>query len=132
MRRFTLTAALALAAALPALSGHGAEQKKLTDLMHRKLDNAQKVLAGVATNDFKAVRKHAEELIDISKEAEFKVLRTPRYELLAEDFRRNAEALVKAAKDRNADAASLAYVEMSLSCFKCHQHLREVRTARAD
>ena len=29
-------------------------------------------------------------------------------------------------------AASLAYVRMSLSCFKCHKHIREVRMVRAD
>jgi hypothetical protein len=133
MRRLTLAvASLALLAGLPALSGHGAEQNKLNDLMRRKLDNAQKVLAGVALNDFKAIRRHAEELINISKEAEFKVLKTPRYELLAEDFRRNAGELVRAARDRNADAASLAYVDMSLTCFKCHKHIREVRMVRAD
>jgi hypothetical protein len=132
MRRLLWVAALALLAGLPAVSGHSAEQKKLSDLMHRKLENAQKVLAGVATNDFKAVRKHAEELIDISKEAEFKVLKTAQYELLAEDFRRTAGDLVQSAKDRNADAASLAYVQMSLSCFKCHKHIREVRMVRAD
>ena len=132
MRRFTLTAALVLLAGLSGLSGHGAEKTKLTELMQRKLVNAQKVLAAVATNDFKAIRKHAEELIDISKEAEFKVLKTPRYELLAEDFRRAAGELVQSAKDRNVDGASLAYVQMSLSCFKCHKHVREVRMARAD
>jgi len=133
MRRFTLAVmTLALFAGLPALSGHGAEQTKLNTLMHRKLDHAQKVLAAVTMNDFKAVRRHAEELIDISKEAEFKVLKTPRYELLAEDFRRAAGDLVQSAKDKNSDAASLAYVQMSLSCFKCHKHIREVRMVRAD
>ena len=88
MRRFTLAATLAVLAGLPGLSGHSAEQTKLNALMQRKLVNAQKVLAAVTMNDFKAVRKHAEELIDISREAEFKVIKTPRYEMLAEDFRR--------------------------------------------
>jgi hypothetical protein len=44
-----------LAAGLPALSGHGEEPKKdkeLSDLMKRKLENSQKVLEGVAMNDF--------------------------------------------------------------------------------
>jgi hypothetical protein len=132
MRRFTLVAAVALLAGLPGLSGHSAEQTKMSALMQRKLANAQKVLAAVTMNDFKAIRKHAEELIDISREAEFKVIKTPRYEVLAEDFRRTAGDLVRAAKDKNADAASLAYVEMSLSCFKCHKHIREVRMVRAD
>ncbi len=133
MRRLTMAVtALGLLAVLPALSGHGAEQTRLSKLMDRKLVHAQKVLAAVTMNDFKGIRQNAEELIDISREAEFKVLKTPRYETLSEDFRRAAGELVRSAKDKNADAAALAYVEMSLSCFKCHKHIREVRMVRAD
>jgi hypothetical protein len=100
--------------------------------MHRKLNNAQKVLEGVAMKDFDKISAGAEELIAISKEAEWKVLKTPRYELLSDEFRRNAEALVKNAKEKNLDAAALSYVDMTLACVKCHKHVREVRMVRLD
>jgi hypothetical protein len=128
---FVLTALLLLVA-VPLLGGHGAEPKEVSDLMKKKLGHAQKVLEGVAVKDFDKITKHAEELILISNEAEWKVLKTPRYEIYSNDFRRNAEALIKNAKDKSLDAAALSYVDLTLTCVKCHKHVREVRMTRAD
>jgi hypothetical protein len=124
-------AAVALVLVIPFLSGHG-EEKKLADLMHKKLENSQKVLEGLALNDFKMIAKHAEELLELSKEAEWKVIKTPQYEIHSSDFRRTAETLVKNAKEKNLDAAALSYVELTLTCVKCHKHVREKRMTRAD
>jgi hypothetical protein len=135
---------LALAVGLPALSGHGQEPKRepkklndaiakeLGDLMKRKLENSQKVLEGVAMNDFDKIGKHADELIFISKQAEWKVLKTPEYELYSNEFRRNAADLVQKAKEKNLDGAALAYVDLTLTCVKCHKHVRETRKVRLD
>jgi hypothetical protein len=112
---------------LAAVFSRAAEPDTLQVLMHRKLNNAQKVLEGVAMKDFDKISAGAEELIAISKEAEWKVLKTPRYELISDEFRRNADALVKNAKEKNIDAAALSYVDMTLTCVKCHKHVREVR-----
>jgi hypothetical protein len=119
---------------MPALSGHGQEPKKepkkaedVSELMKRKLENSQKVLEGIATNDFGKIAKHANELITISKQAEWKVLKTTEYELYSNDFRRNAEDLVQKAKEKNLDGAALAYVDLTLNCVKCHKHVRETR-----
>jgi len=72
----------ALAVGMPALSSRGEEPKQapkklndpaakeLNDLMKRKLENAQKVLEGVAMSDFDKISTHADELIFISKQAE--------------------------------------------------------------
>ncbi len=129
-------AAFVLALGVAVLSGHGEEPKKdkgkVSDLMRKKLENSQKVLEGVATNDFAMIGKHAEELIAISKEAEWKVLKTPQYELYSNDFRRTADTLTKNAKDKNLDGAALTYVELTLTCVRCHKYVREVRRARND
>jgi hypothetical protein len=121
----------ALLAVLIALPSHG-DDSKVQALMKRKLEQSQQVLAGIALNDFDKIAKHAEELIAVSKEAQWKVLKTPQYELYSNDFRRIAESLVKNAKDRNLDAATLSYVDLTLTCVKCHKHVREVRMVRAD
>lgn len=132
-RAMVVLTVLVLSAGMPMLSGHSAEPKdKVADLMERKLKEAQKVLAGVALNDFDMISKHASELITISNQTEWRVIKSPRYELYSEEFRRNADSLVKNAKDKNADGAALAYVEMTLTCVKCHKHVREVRMARRD
>jgi hypothetical protein len=110
-------------------------QKKESDvreLMQQKLKHSQKILEAIAVNDFDSLAKHADELIFLSKEAEWKVLKTPRYESYSNDFRRNAEALVQSAKEKNVDAAALAYVDLTLNCVKCHKHVREVRMTRGN
>jgi hypothetical protein len=116
-----------LCLALLAIGGNGDEPKKVSDLMRRKLEGSQKVLEGLALNDPKLIIKHAEELIEISKAAEWKAIKTARYELHSNDFRRTAETLAQNAKDKNLDAAALTYVELTLSCLRCHKYVREVR-----
>lgn len=113
----------------------GTEPQKKDDvkeLMQQKLKHSQKILEAIAVNDFDGLAKHADELIILSKEAEWKVLKTQRYESYSNDFRRNAEALVQSAKEKNVDAAALAYVDLTLNCVKCHKHVREVRMTRGD
>jgi len=127
---FLLTAA-ALLAIVPVMAGH-AQDNTLKALMAKKLQNSQQVLDGLALGDFDRIGKHAEELIRISKAAEFKVLKTPQYEVFSNDFRRNADTLVQMAKGKNLDGAALAYVELTLTCVKCHKYVREVRMARLD
>jgi hypothetical protein len=106
------------------------KEEQAEGLMHRKLQSAQKVLDGIATNDFEKITKHGNELVAISKEAEWKVLKTPRYELYSNEFRRGVEKMVQAAKEKNVDAAALGYVEVTLTCVRCHQHVREVRMTK--
>src|SRR5215831_11457256 len=110
----------------------GKEAKRVSELMRKKLQNSQKVLEGLAVNDFKSISKHAEDLIDLSKQAEWRVFKTPQYETNSNELRRNAENLIKSAKDKNIDAAALAYVELTLTCVRCHKYVREERMVRLD
>jgi hypothetical protein len=136
MRRGTFVlVVLALLLGIPTLSGHGGEPKKgdrLSDLMHKKLAASQGVLEGIALNDFKKIGAQADELIAVSKQVEWKVIKTPKYELYSNDFRRTAENLGQSAKDKNIDAAALHYVELTLTCVKCHKYVRETRDTSAD
>jgi hypothetical protein len=113
--------------------GQGEEPKKaVSELMQRKLQASQKILEGVAINDFDKIAKNAEELLTVSKLAEWRVLKTPRYDLFSGELQRTAETLIKNAKDKNLDAASLNYVDLTLTCVKCHKYVREVRMVRMD
>ena len=135
MKKNLITAAaiLGLAMGVPLVPGHGQEsQKNLKALMMRKLTNSEKILEGLTLNDFDKVSKHAENLIEISKAAEWRVLKTRDYELYSNQFRRNCQSLIKQAKAKNTDGVALAYVDMTLTCVKCHQHVREERMARLD
>ena len=105
-------------------------QKKTAELMRAKLTHSQKLLEGVTMHDFKIIEKHAEELIDISKAAEWKVLKTPQYEMYSNDLRRIAGEMIENAKKKNGDAAALNYVDLTLTCVKCHKHVRDTRMTR--
>jgi hypothetical protein len=97
MKRATfLTIVLAFLLGIPTLSGHGEEPKKderLHDLMQRKLTASQKVLEGITLNDFDKIGKQADELIAVSKQTEWRVLKTPKFELYSNEFRRIADDL---------------------------------------
>jgi hypothetical protein len=121
---------LLLLAAIPLVSGHGAEPKKVSEIMQLKLKQAQKVLEGIAMKDFKTISKSADELLFLTKEEEWKAIHTPDYENFSNEFRRNLQELMKNAKDENIDGCALSYVDMTLTCVKCHKHVREVRMGR--
>jgi hypothetical protein len=130
--RISIVVVAILCVVLPALTGNAEPPKtdkdKMSALMRKKLEHSQKVLEGITTQDYKMISSNAEELVEISKEAEWKsAVKTPRYEIHSNDFRREAEDLIKAAKEKNVDAAAVAYVEMTLTCVKCHKHVREER-----
>jgi hypothetical protein len=139
MRTFWSVALAALLLALPGFGGGDAagrqndpEAKETAKLMQRKLRESQKVLEAVATGNFDEIANHATELIEVSRAASFRVLKTPRYETYSKEFQQTAEALVKNARDKNLDAAALSYVDLTLTCVKCHKHIREERMVRLD
>jgi hypothetical protein len=111
----------------------GDEPKRPRDfIMQQKLTNAQKVLEGLAVKDFELIEKNADNLMLLSKKAEWMILKTPDYTRHSDDFRRNCETMIRAAKDKNVDGAALAYVQLTLNCVSCHKYVREVRVARLD
>lgn len=115
----------------PGLSpGEANNQKQLNRIMVDKLKNSQKLLEGIALADFNKIASSAEELIQLSRTAEWLVLKTPRYEVHSNEFRRAAEVIIQKARAKNIDGTALAYLELTMSCVRCHQYVREVREAR--
>lgn len=96
-------------------------------LMAQKLKSAQAILEGIALADFKKISKNAEELVQLSKKAEWNMIKQPRYEMFSNEFRRANENLIQKAADKNLDATALAYMELTLSCVRCHQYVRDLR-----
>ena len=93
-------------------------------IMKAKLHSSQQILEGLALADYGAVQTHAEKLRLLSQESAWNVLQTADYDSFSKAFRRSAQRLSQAAADKNADAAGLAYVQLTLSCFDCHKHVR--------
>ncbi len=103
------------------------EPKKKLTVMQRKLQHAEKVLEGLAVNDFAKIDAAADGIMDCVKDETWKINDTDKYLTYTNDFVRRVQGLKKAAKEKNVDAAALSYVDMTLTCVKCHQYLREDR-----
>jgi cytochrome c556 len=98
--------------------------------MTRKLQCAQKLLEGIALSDFDMTARNAEELMQLANRAEWAAYKTARYELHSNEFRRAAETIIQKSKAKNIDGVTLAYMDLTMSCVRCHQYVREVRDAR--
>jgi cytochrome c556 len=133
MRRATLVLSclvllgLSGSAAAPATP---AQQPKVFKIMTAKLKASQTLLAGIATEDFKKITLSAEELIQLTRREEWHVIKTPKFEMFSNEFRRTAEVIIQKAKAKSLDGVTLTYFEMTMSCVRCHQYIREVRDAR--
>jgi len=121
---------LAITGAFSPLTSQAVQESKLSKLMADKLRYAQRLLEGIVMRDYPKITTSAEKLIQISNAAEWQAVRTPRYEVHSNEFRRAAEMIIRKAKDKNLDGVALSYVELTLSCVRCHDYVREVRDVR--
>ena len=98
--------------------------------MRKKLEASQSVLEGLALEDFDLIAKGARQLKTTSAAAEFLVIHDPVYSEHADEFRRIIDKMARAAKERRIDGATLAYVDMTMSCVECHKYVRNVLVAQ--
>lgn len=93
--------------------------------MLKKLEYSKNILAGLTTQDFKAITKNAEALNELGKR---RWLENPSMEYRTQHqvFWFANEALLDAAKEENIDAATLAYTQMTFGCVNCHKVVRKL------
>ena len=92
--------------------------------MREKLEQSQKVLGALVTEDYFTLERISERLSAMTQEATWQAFQNPDYTQFSANFRSQANALAKAAKEKNIDAATLAYVRMTMSCVDCHKSVR--------
>jgi len=103
--------------------------KQPNKIMVEKLKQSQKLLEGLALANFETITRSAEDLIQLTKSEEWQAIKTPKYELFTNEFRRAAENVIEKAKMKNVDGATLAYFELTMNCVRCHSYVRDVRGA---
>ena len=94
------------------------------EFMREKLGHSQKVLEALALEDFFTLEQRAKKLSAMTQEATWQAFQNPDYEQHSAAFRRHANALTRAAHDKDLDAATLAYVRLTMSCIDCHKLVR--------
>ena len=98
--------------------------------MRKKLEASQSLLEGLAMEDFDMIASGAKQLKTTSAAAEFLVIHDPIYTEYADEFRRIIDKMEKAAKEKRIDGATLAYMDMTMSCVECHKYVRNVFIAK--
>lgn len=133
-KSLTVTCLAALSLLMLSLTdvGRPAPPNDVGEFMRLKLEHSQKVLEGLALEDFPMIAKNAQDISLLSQAASWQVLQTPEYLEHSNEFRRSADALTRAAQEKNLDGAALAYVAMTMKCVTCHKYVRGIRMARLE
>lgn len=123
--KFVVVTLLALLAGGVIMSSAQNKKSRATkEFMRDKLELTQGILEGLAVENFDLILSRSQRLSAMSQEVDWKVFENPDYEQQSIAFRRNVDALTKAAKNKNLDGATLAYVRVTMSCIECHKYVR--------
>lgn len=102
----------------------------LSAFMKVKLRHAEKVLEGLATEDYELIVKNSQAISLLCEDEMWAVLQTPEYRERSREFRRSVDAITEAARGKNLEAAALSYVDATMKCVSCHKYVRKTRSAR--
>lgn len=130
---------LAVAGLLALTTTHGLAQPPKKDVidtppalpseaqvMKVKLRHAQGIIAALALEDYKKLEEQGTALVQITKATEFlRAYKTEEYEFQMRAFQKSAETLVEKARSKNLDGATLAFLDMNISCVGCHSHFKK-------
>lgn len=94
-------------------------------LMVKKLAAAQNLLTALALAEFEPMREQAEELTQISLQAQWTAPFSSTYAKYGDDFRDALAQLSDSAGDANLDGVAIGYVQMVFACVNCHDVVRD-------
>jgi hypothetical protein len=123
-----LTLSVAAAAGLNFSTAAG-QTPQLHQVMREKLGHSQKILEAVVTSNWQALEAESLALKELTMKPEWAVLTAPEYVRHTTAFVQATQDLLVAARERDLDAAPLAYVSLTLSCVQCHRYVARSRVA---
>ena len=132
IRILTPVILLAVAAGISVTAAQSRRNRVAKEFMRDKLELSQQTLEGLALEDYDLIIAKGTRLRAMTEEANWRLFENPDYDQQSRLFRRQVDAMVKAAKDKHLDAATLAYVRMTMSCVDCHKLVRGKLVASAE
>ena len=99
---------------------------ELATLMHAKLGSSHKITEGLVTKDFDSIRKGAEDLRRIAAATKWYSRADAVFAQHRGELSRQSEKLIRAAEEKNLDAAAYAYFGTLRTCIGCHEYCRDV------
>ncbi len=127
---------LALAASSLALAGDDpqgpprgksvAEQIKESKVwMDQKLVRTQNILAGLTRADYDAIVENGRAMNIINYLEGYVKADTPEYKEQLQVFKSSTSGLIRSARNKNIEGATLAYTQLTISCVNCHNIVRD-------
>jgi hypothetical protein len=92
--------------------------------MKQKLTASQNILAGLTKGDFEAIEKNAQSMIMVGYLEKWIRADIPGYQNSMKAFEYANKSLKLAAREKNLDGATIAYIQLTISCVQCHKIVR--------
>lgn len=125
------TAALSVGASSICLSSaqekKPSKQEKASIWMKKKLEFSQNILAGLTECDFDKVRANAEAMDVLGYLEQWARADMPDYKRQVSYFEFANRELIRQARAKNLDGATLAYNQLTVSCVQCHKIVRDMK-----
>lgn len=125
-----LVGACCVAGAITAQDDTRKAEKKETDnaaVMADKLRYTQQLLTSLAKEDFPVLENSAQELRRIAHE-QWQANSSPEYRTHLQTFWTALDGIEFGAQRKEIEEATLAYMQMTLTCIRCHKAMRRSDT----
>lgn len=103
----------------------GTVKENISKFMQAKLDSSKDVLEGLVTEDFDLIQKATKKMIAMSNATEWQVVEGPIFAQQSAEFRNTAKEILRYAKKKNVDGASLSYLHLTMTCIACHKQIKK-------
>ena len=124
LARITIVAGVLLTAL-----GYAQQPSTRDQFMRKKLEYSKNILEGLVLEDFTLISRNARALKTMSEAAAWQDSMIPNatdYIPYTMEFQRQSDELMENANKGNLDGASLVYLQMTLTCVRCHKCARLV------
>ena len=104
----------------------------LKKFMRQKLRASNQILEGLCTEDLEMVSDGSDTLMKMSGEEHWRVSNDIMYRRYSTEFMHAVEELQQEAKDNDMNGTSMAWVNVTMKCLKCHEWVRNIILADVD
>ena len=107
-----------------------AEKREPSFWMKKKLEYSQQIIAGLTSDDFEAIRRSAQAMNNLGQIEGWVHAGRADYRTQLAIFHDANQQLISQADDKDVDGATLAFVQLTLSCVNCHKVVRDANAGR--
>jgi len=125
MRKVAYPLLLLVTVMVAAVRGDEADEKGKNFWMQKKLEYAQNILSGLATEDFEAIGKNARTMKTLGVLEKWVHAKSDAYRTQLKIFEYANDELIRQADEKSVDGCGVAYMQLTLSCINCHRVVRD-------